>query len=176
MTQFSLSISIVSAVEKSCCLTWLIECTFNTPTQVISLKNFKDFWIWKAIMTMVDEGRHTRHFWSLVCLRKKTFVYKERMDIFITIPIAIPFPQKRKTSSQKSLKPPSHGIHQWFLQVHLLPFSARRLPLAKCILNPSCAADLTCVIACSGQPDESSCQQLGEKVWERTVLRCLQPG
>ncbi|CAK9088647.1 unnamed protein product [Durusdinium trenchii] len=33
-----------------------------------------------------------------------------------------------------------------------------QLPLAKCILNPSCAADLTCVIACSGQPDESSCQ------------------
>lgn len=35
-----------------------------------------------------------------------------------------------------------------------------RLPLAKCILNPSCAADLTCVIACSGRPDESTCQQL----------------
>eukprot|EP00435_Cladocopium_sp_Y103_P046290 s361_g13.t1 len=33
-----------------------------------------------------------------------------------------------------------------------------QLPLAKCILNPSCAADLTCVIACSGQKDESSCQ------------------
>lgn len=36
-----------------------------------------------------------------------------------------------------------------------------RLPLAKCILNPSCAADLTCVIACSGRPDESTCQILG---------------
>lgn len=43
------------------------------------------------------------------------------------------------------------------------PPAASRLPLAKCILNPSCAADLTCVIACSGQKDESSCQWLGDE-------------
>mmetsp|Transcript_57903 Transcript_57903/g.148950 ORF Transcript_57903/g.148950 Transcript_57903/m.148950 type:complete len:479 (+) Transcript_57903:2-1438(+) len=33
-----------------------------------------------------------------------------------------------------------------------------QVPLAKCVLNPNCAANLTCIIACSGSPDEKSCQ------------------
>jgi len=33
-----------------------------------------------------------------------------------------------------------------------------QLPLAKCILDPKCAIDLSCIISCSGRPDEASCQ------------------
>eukprot|EP00931_Biecheleriopsis_adriatica_P115429 TRINITY_DN91213_c0_g1_i1.p1 TRINITY_DN91213_c0_g1~~TRINITY_DN91213_c0_g1_i1.p1 ORF type:complete len:518 (+),score=106.47 TRINITY_DN91213_c0_g1_i1:63-1556(+) len=33
-----------------------------------------------------------------------------------------------------------------------------QVPLAKCILNPNCAADLACILSCTGRPDESSCQ------------------
>jgi len=47
-----------------------------------------------------------------------------------------------------------------------------QLPLAKCILDPSCAADLTCVIACSGRPDESSCQiNCGNNFEDDTVVK-----
>ena len=113
---------------------------------------------------MVDEGRHTRH-WGVPGVPEKKHICNLYIKdgYFRYYPNCYPFPLKKKNIFTKILKPPSHGIHQWFLQVHLLPFSARRLPLAKCILNPSCAADLTCVIACSGQPDESSCQHLGKK-------------
>jgi len=33
-----------------------------------------------------------------------------------------------------------------------------QIPLAKCVLNPNCAANLTCIIACAGQPNEKECQ------------------
>uniref|UniRef100_A0A7S4WHS9 VDE lipocalin domain-containing protein n=1 Tax=Alexandrium monilatum TaxID=311494 RepID=A0A7S4WHS9_9DINO len=33
-----------------------------------------------------------------------------------------------------------------------------QLPLAKCVLNPNCAANLTCIIGCSNLPDEKTCQ------------------
>jgi len=33
-----------------------------------------------------------------------------------------------------------------------------QLPLAKCVLNPACAANLTCIIGCTGAPDEKTCQ------------------
>jgi len=33
-----------------------------------------------------------------------------------------------------------------------------QVPLAKCVLNPACAANLTCIIGCSTQPNEKSCQ------------------
>ena len=33
-----------------------------------------------------------------------------------------------------------------------------QIPLAKCVLNPNCAANLTCIIACSGQQSEKECQ------------------
>lgn len=33
-----------------------------------------------------------------------------------------------------------------------------QIPLAKCITNPQCAANLTCIIGCTASPDEKSCQ------------------
>jgi violaxanthin de-epoxidase len=35
-------------------------------------------------------------------------------------------------------------------------FQNCQLQLAKCVLNPNCAANLTCIIACSNSPDEKS--------------------
>lgn len=36
--------------------------------------------------------------------------------------------------------------------------SSCQLPLAKCIANPICAADLTCILGCTTAKDEASCQ------------------
>jgi len=33
-----------------------------------------------------------------------------------------------------------------------------QVPLAKCVLNPNCAANLTCIISCTGSPNEKACQ------------------
>mmetsp|Transcript_135559 Transcript_135559/g.343007 ORF Transcript_135559/g.343007 Transcript_135559/m.343007 type:complete len:377 (+) Transcript_135559:1721-2851(+) len=33
-----------------------------------------------------------------------------------------------------------------------------QVPLAKCVLNPACAANLTCIIGCTGAKDEKTCQ------------------
>eukprot|EP00441_Pelagodinium_beii_P033029 CAMPEP_0197638462 /NCGR_PEP_ID=MMETSP1338-20131121/13383_1 /TAXON_ID=43686 ORGANISM="Pelagodinium beii, Strain RCC1491" /NCGR_SAMPLE_ID=MMETSP1338 /ASSEMBLY_ACC=CAM_ASM_000754 /LENGTH=462 /DNA_ID=CAMNT_0043211045 /DNA_START=95 /DNA_END=1483 /DNA_ORIENTATION=- len=46
-----------------------------------------------------------------------------------------------------------------------------QVPLAKCILDPSCAANLTCIIACAGSPDESACQiKCGDNFEDNTVV------
>merc|ERR1719387_2985338 len=33
-----------------------------------------------------------------------------------------------------------------------------QLPLAKCVTNPTCAANLLCIQTCTNRPDESTCQ------------------
>jgi violaxanthin de-epoxidase len=45
-----------------------------------------------------------------------------------------------------------------------------RLPLAKCILNPNCLANVICINTCNGKPDESGCQIECGNVFENTVV------
>lgn len=45
-----------------------------------------------------------------------------------------------------------------------------RLPLAKCILNPNCLANVICINTCNGKPDESGCQIECGNVFENNVV------
>jgi len=45
-----------------------------------------------------------------------------------------------------------------------------RLPLAKCILNPNCLANVICINTCNGKPDESGCQIECGNVFENDVV------
>ena len=45
-----------------------------------------------------------------------------------------------------------------------------RLPLAKCILNPNCLANVICINTCNGKPDESGCQIECGNVFENEVV------
>lgn len=45
-----------------------------------------------------------------------------------------------------------------------------RVPLAKCILNPNCLANVICINTCNGKPDESGCQIECGNVFENDVV------
>jgi len=45
-----------------------------------------------------------------------------------------------------------------------------RIPLAKCILNPNCLANVICINTCNGKPDESGCQIECGNVFENDVV------
>lgn len=45
-----------------------------------------------------------------------------------------------------------------------------RLPLAKCILNPNCLANVICINTCNGKPDESGCQIECGNIFENSVV------
>lgn len=45
-----------------------------------------------------------------------------------------------------------------------------RLPLAKCITNPNCLANVICINACNGQEDETGCQIKCGNIFENDVV------
>lgn len=49
-------------------------------------------------------------------------------------------------------------------------FRECRAELAKCVLNPNCAANLTCILGCTGDKDESSCQIKCGDLFENDVV------
>lgn len=126
---------------------------------------------------MVDEGRHTRH-WGVPGVPEK----KDICNLYIKdgyfryYPNCYPFPLKKKNIFTKILKPPSHGIHQWFLQVHLLPFSAPEASLGQVYLESQLCGRFDLCHCLQWPTGRVQLSAPWEKVWERTVLLCLQPG
>lgn len=47
--------------------------------------------------------------------------------------------------------------HDYSIAIHAV-FSFLRVELAKCIANPSCAANVACLQTCNDRPDETECQ------------------
>ena len=45
-----------------------------------------------------------------------------------------------------------------------------RVPLAKCILNPNCLANVICINSCNGKPDETGCQIECGNVFENEAV------
>lgn len=45
-----------------------------------------------------------------------------------------------------------------------------RLPLAQCIANPKCLANVICINTCNGRPDEIDCQIECGNLWENEVV------
>jgi len=43
--------------------------------------------------------------------------------------------------------------------------------LAKCLLSPNCAADLTCILGCTSSPDEGGCQVKCGDIFENDVVQ-----
>jgi len=58
-------------------------------------------------------------------------------------------------------------IYTCFLPNHLI-FS--RIELAKCIANPSCAANVACLNTCNNRPDETECQIKCGDLFENSVV------
>lgn len=53
-------------------------------------------------------------------------------------------------------------------------YSVNRFELAKCIANPSCAANVTCLQTCNNRPDETECQVNSEFfIVEVAAVICL---
>jgi violaxanthin de-epoxidase len=49
-------------------------------------------------------------------------------------------------------------------------FSKCQLPLAKCIANPKCLANVICINTCNNRPDETECQIECGNLWENDVV------
>lgn len=54
--------------------------------------------------------------------------------------------------------------------IGLCLFKKCRLPLAKCITNPNCLANVICINTCNGKPDESGCQIECGNIFENDVV------
>ena len=62
----------------------------------------------------------------------------------------------------------------WKAPIRVSPSSRHsrvcRLPLARCVTDPSCAANLACIQTCTGRPDEGDCQvACGDKFSDNVV-------
>jgi violaxanthin de-epoxidase len=49
-------------------------------------------------------------------------------------------------------------------------FKKCRVPLAKCVANPKCLANVICINTCNGKEDESGCQIQCGNLWENDVV------
>mmetsp|Transcript_55483 Transcript_55483/g.66740 ORF Transcript_55483/g.66740 Transcript_55483/m.66740 type:complete len:438 (-) Transcript_55483:20-1333(-) len=49
-------------------------------------------------------------------------------------------------------------------------FKKCQIPLAKCIVNPNCLANVICINTCNGKPDESGCQIECGNIFENDVV------
>lgn len=67
-----------------------------------------------------------------------------------------------------SAVPPAHAADGAAIGMCLL--KKCRLPLAKCITNPNCLANVICINSCNGRPDESECQIECGNVFENDVV------
>ena len=54
--------------------------------------------------------------------------------------------------------------------IGLCLFKKCQLPLAKCILNPNCLANVICINTCNGKPDEAGCQVDCGNLFENDVV------
>jgi violaxanthin de-epoxidase len=64
--------------------------------------------------------------------------------------------------------PPAHASDGAAIGLCLL--KKCRLPLAKCIANPNCLANVICINSCNGKPDESGCQIECGNIFENDVV------
>jgi len=71
---------------------------------------------------------------------------------------ALPLPAMAATTSADSLN------------IVTCLFQKCQLPLAKCIANPRCLANVVCINTCNGRPDEIDCQIECGNLWENDVV------
>mmetsp|Transcript_17057 Transcript_17057/g.34470 ORF Transcript_17057/g.34470 Transcript_17057/m.34470 type:complete len:481 (-) Transcript_17057:177-1619(-) len=72
------------------------------------------------------------------------------------------------TSTSPSTIPPANAADGAAIGLCLL--KKCQLPLAKCILNPNCLANVICINTCNGKPDETGCQIDCGNIFENDVV------
>ncbi|KAI2495650.1 VDE lipocalin domain-containing protein [Fragilaria crotonensis] len=63
---------------------------------------------------------------------------------------------------------PAHAADS--LKIATCLFQKCQLPLAKCVANPKCLANVICINTCNGRPDETECQIQCGNLWENDVV------
>jgi len=74
-------------------------------------------------------------------------------------------------STSTILAPPAHATDAaGSVRIASCLFKKCQLPLAKCIANPKCLANVICINTCNGKEDETGCQIECGNFWENDVV------